>query len=155
MNAAKKRVRQRYALPETSEMNGTRTCTVCRETKSEAQFVRSSRLRSGLAGHCRACQKRINADWYRRHADRISARSQDYDRRHPEKAAAHEAVHAAILAGVLTRKPCVVCGNPQAQAHHHSYAEADRLNVTWVCVLHHRDIHRDPNHPLNPNRGGR
>lgn len=55
---------------------------------------------------------------------------------------AHRAVAAALRSGALVSEPCLFCGDPQVEGHHHSYAEADRLNVTWLCKTHHGLVHR-------------
>jgi hypothetical protein len=88
-------------------------------------------------------------------AERTAAATRAIQRhraRHPDKYAAREAVTRALRQGLLVREPCVVCRDERSHAHHHSYAAADQLSVTWVCVVHHRNIHGDRDHPLNPDR---
>lgn len=48
----------------------------------------------------------------------------------------------AIRDGLITRAPCVHCGNPKAQAHHDSYKEGNWLKVRFLCRLHHSAWHR-------------
>jgi DNA-binding NarL/FixJ family response regulator len=50
-------------------------------------------------------------------------------------------VRLAIKNGKLKRLPCEVCGS-YAQAHHDSYLPEDRLNVRWLCQVHHAEWHR-------------
>lgn len=50
--------------------------------------------------------------------------------KYPDRNAARIAVGNAIRAGTLTRKPCRVCGNPTAQAHHEDYSKP--LVVDWL-----------------------
>ena len=57
----------------------------------------------------------------------------------PEVRAAQRKVQWALKKGRLTRQPCEVCGDPQAEAHHPDYAHA--LQVRWLCRLHHARIH--------------
>jgi len=59
----------------------------------------------------------------------------------PEKDRAHRKVSYAIKKGHLSRQPCEICGNPQSEAHHHSYDAAHALQVQWLCRLHHRRLH--------------
>lgn len=59
-----------------------------------------------------------------------------------EKKRAHRTVKKAVDAGRLTRKPCLVCGNPKAEAHHKDYSK--RLDVVWLCRDHHAKVHRKP-----------
>lgn len=49
-------------------------------------------------------------------------------------------VHAAIKKGILTRSPCIICGEPQTHAHHADYRKP--LEVTWLCAKHHTQLHQ-------------
>lgn len=43
----------------------------------------------------------------------------------------------------MVRKPCMVCGDPVVHAHHwRGYNGDARLDVQWLCVLHHAKAHR-------------
>jgi hypothetical protein len=48
-------------------------------------------------------------------------------------------VSRALRKGELTKKPCEVCGNPRAEAHHDDYKKP--LEVIWLCVRHHAMRH--------------
>lgn len=61
----------------------------------------------------------------------------------PEKGRARGAVKAAIVAGRLSRQPCVKCGNLKVEAHHADYSKP--LDVIWVCPKHHRELHKKEN----------
>jgi len=50
------------------------------------------------------------------------------------------AVYRAIKKGLLEREPCIICGDPDAQAHHFNYAKP--LKVVFFCRKHHRMYHR-------------
>lgn len=39
----------------------------------------------------------------------------------------------------LKKRPCEICGKPNACAHHIDYADA--LNVRWLCRAHHALFH--------------
>lgn len=60
-------------------------------------------------------------------------------KRNPAKYLAHITVQNALRLGVLSRRPCSVCGNPRADAHHPNYASP--LDVIWLCRRHHRQLH--------------
>lgn len=47
----------------------------------------------------------------------------------------------ALIEGKLARAPCKVCGDSQAEMHHHDYAKP--LEVTWLCRAHHLAHHRN------------
>lgn len=50
------------------------------------------------------------------------------------------AVSNAMRDGKLERQPCFLCG-ANAQAHHPDYAAP--LAVTWLCSLHHSQLHAE------------
>ena len=66
---------------------------------------------------------------------------------------AHNIVEKAVIRGVLTPKPCEVCGSDgfmadgrrDVQAHHDDYSKP--LDVRWLCQKHHHDWHK-MNSPL-------
>ena len=55
--------------------------------------------------------------------------------------AAKNAVRYALRVGKIVKQPCFICGEVMSQAHHSSYAEDMKLNITWLCVAHHNEIH--------------
>ena len=66
-------------------------------------------------------------------------------RESPDRWRARHAVAFARAAGDLIQEPCAMCGVPQTHAHHFlGYAPEHRLDVVWLCSLHHSEIH----HPL-------
>ena len=48
-------------------------------------------------------------------------------------------VNNAIKRGHISREPCEVCGKDKAEAHHENYDEP--FNITWLCIVHHREVH--------------
>jgi ribosomal protein S27AE len=57
----------------------------------------------------------------------------------PERRTAHIKVGNAIRSGKLSKKQCAVCGATTVEAHHADYTNP--LDVTWLCVEHHRRLH--------------
>jgi hypothetical protein len=53
---------------------------------------------------------------------------------------AHNLVEKAVAKGILVPRPCEVCGNPKAQAHHDDYQQP--LQVRWLCKKHHHEWHK-------------
>lgn len=45
----------------------------------------------------------------------------------------------AVKKGIIKRKPCIICKNPKALAHHPNYSKP--LEVIWLCPVHHKEIH--------------
>lgn len=55
------------------------------------------------------------------------------------KAAARAQANVYQRRGTLKVKPCFICG-AMAQKHHEDYSKP--LEVLWVCVKHHIELHR-------------
>lgn len=56
-----------------------------------------------------------------------------------KKELARWTVSNAIKTGKLRKQPCSVCGSPRAEGHHTDYE--DKLNVVWLCRMHHLEEH--------------
>ena len=67
-------------------------------------------------------------------------RQADWRRANLVKYELHLAVRRALVAGVLTRQGCEVCGSPTVDAHHECYTAP--LDVRWLCRCHHVRLHR-------------
>ncbi len=83
--------------------------------------------------------RKINRDRYRKDPNYLK----DYNRAryaiNPEKRRVQKAVYAAIRNGRLIKQPCVVCGDPNSEAHHPDYSKP--LDVIWMCPRHHQRLH--------------
>jgi hypothetical protein len=107
-----------------------RICKQCQQLFS----ARTRDLKIGKGSFCsRKCAsiKENNPHWR-------GGRSEDhmyYKRRYPEKCAARKEVWKAIRKGILTKKPCLVCGKAEVHAHHPDYSKP--LDVLWLCRKHH------------------
>ena len=115
------------------------------------------RPRSCDCGECRKCKHREYMRAYYRAASierrrrwvkgRSTARVRANERkrvRPPENSLrerARQAARRALKSGVLVNRPCERCGNPSVQLHHEDYAH--RLDVMWLCTVHHADRHRE------------
>ncbi len=48
----------------------------------------------------------------------------------------------AVLAGLLVKTPCLMCGEAKVHGHHHNGYDAEHeLDVIWLCASHHMDVH--------------
>lgn len=59
----------------------------------------------------------------------------------PDKRYVRQTTAAHIRDGRLKRKPCEVCAEPNAQAHHITYERENPFNIKWLCFKHHREEH--------------
>jgi hypothetical protein len=71
--------------------------------------------------------------------DRFS-RQAKWRERNPLKRWAHIATASALRRGIISRRPCEVCGAEPAEAHHDDHTNP--LKVRWLCRLHHKAEHR-------------
>lgn len=91
--------------------------------------------------------------WDLENADRLKERKRLYEMR-PEvkakrrlyqqkrnklKVRCRSLVNRGLISGKIIKKPCEVCGNVLSQGHHADYSNANA--VTWLCDLHHREVH--------------
>lgn len=81
-------------------------------------------------------RKEIARRWVKKHG--LDKTRKDRAR-NPQKYKARTAVGNAIRDGKLKKKPCCVCGSEFVHAHHEDYGRP--LDVVWVCVKHHKEIH--------------
>lgn len=147
-----------------------RTCRLCKVEKPLDDFYKNQKAACGLESRCKECAKanihtaRIrNIEHYKafdraraNHPDRVAARAayikteagkaaaqrakRKYYDSHPERRAANLAVSRAIRDGRLKKLPCFVCGELVVEGHHPDYGQP--LDVVWLCVKHHKEIHR-------------
>jgi hypothetical protein len=62
--------------------------------------------------------------------------------KHPEKESAWDAVKYALKKSKLTKLSCKKCGETKTHAHHYlGYQPIHRLDVEWLCALHHKEAH--------------
>lgn len=109
-------------------------CVICKSAKAAAQAeyrltpaYKESQKRGRATPQGKAALARRNAAYYAT----------------PEgmkRCKAQSAANKAARMGVLVKLPCRVCGNANAQAHHADYNKP--LVVVWLCVKHHKELHR-------------
>lgn len=105
--------------------------------KCKAEDSRNYRARRG---HNQAERDRYNA-WYEANKDKVKTRRQE-DPIFRLKLLARNAVTNALIAGLLTKRPCEVCGSDKwVEGHHDDYTK--QLDVRWLCRKHHREHHRN------------
>ena len=102
---------------------------------------------------CRRCKSVRNRKWREdnpervRHHNRIKRSYRESQRAWHKKnkarvsvmTRASSAANRALRRGKIKRQPCTVCGEEAQHMHHFDYAKP--LEVIWLCVLHHRQVH--------------
>lgn len=133
-------------------------CFKCGRVKSIDDFYAHSKMADGYLGKCKSCTKRDVAERYADPSARQRIRAYEHARfrdparkakvrlyaarmrtRNRGKTRARQKLANAVRNGSLIRKPCEVCGNSRAQAHHTDYRKP--LDVRWLCFRHHREAH--------------
>jgi hypothetical protein len=138
-----------------------KTCAACGISKPLDDFHRIRKGDDARVSNCRACaneklrQRRLadpegNRAYhlaYRRawranaaNAARETEHARAWRTKNADRYAAHMAVAVAKQQGKLQAKPCEVCGNERADAHHDDYSRP--LDVMWLCRLHHAERHK-------------
>ncbi|MCK5610798.1 hypothetical protein KAR91_53490 [Candidatus Pacearchaeota archaeon] len=128
-------------------------CTSCKDIRDRSEFHANRRSSDGLKSLCKSCCR----DYVVNNKDKIrpalrayrqtgkckqsrSVSKAKYRAKYPQKDKAHSAISRGILAGKIIRQPCQKCGsNENIQAHHEDYDKP--LDVMWLCIKHHSDIH--------------
>ena len=83
--------------------------------------------------------------WYKKHGRKYKTAYAEiimlYDKKHPDRKHARQAIGDAIRRGKLIKPTsCIICDKERyLNAHHEDYTK--KLDVLWVCVPCHKKIH--------------
>ena len=143
-------------------MADTKRCFKCGKVKPTSEFYKDKSRYDGLEYKCKACRKDYGHSYQKTHrAESVKRISRwrkslpdpdiyckQYKKRHPDRARAKDAVKYAVKMGRLpkvTTLQCAKCRNrPAAHYHHHNgYAKEHRLDVTPLCPVCHKAVHKD------------
>jgi hypothetical protein len=129
-----------------------KTCFVCNELLEIDQFYKHMAMADGHLNKCIECTKayermrRDGPDGEKIRAyDRARGSRQPYSyvvayrASNQDKYKAHSLVNAAIKRGLITKHPCIVCGEEKTEAHHPDYSSP--LDVVWLCPRCHKQTH--------------
>lgn len=132
-------------------------CSKCKIVKPVSEFSLNRRKKIGLQSWCKSCirvvavkyvrlpsviahRKKYLKEWHAKHPGK-AAQYQAAKRPEPKsRSKAREAFKSAKKYGKIKSLPCVKCGNPKSEGHHHDYSKP--LDVTWLCRKHHAELHR-------------
>ena len=136
------------------------TCKRCKHRAYMHEWCRSKSLeerRTWVARRDPETVRRLDRERYRRDKDKrraaldayaqteagkaaIKRGQQNYMMRYPEKYVAHYTLTNAVRDGRIHRGPCEVCGTTRrVHGHHDDYSKP--LDVRWLCVRHHLELH--------------
>lgn len=77
--------------------------------------------------------------WRKNHKAKWNAYKREYYKKNPHMRRAYKRFHAAQEKGLITSKPCEICGSEDVHGHHDDYDKP--LEVRWLCPLHHMEVH--------------
>ena len=83
--------------------------------------------------YCRKCQNEFQRKSRKKHSELTEGER--------KKANARSYLHVYIRRGIIHKKPCEKCGDPNVQAHHKDYSKP--LEVRWLCVKCHIELHKN------------
>lgn len=108
------------------------------------EFYAHPKMADGHLNICKRCVRCRVTNHREENIDRIRA----YDRARGSrggvqndvvKKKANSAIGNALRDGRVSKKPCVICGNPKSEGHHYDYTKP--LDVIWLCPVHHKRLH--------------
>ena len=127
-------------------------CFKCKEIKPYSEYYKHPQMADGYLNKCKPCAKsdaianrhdkiEIYRAYDRKRGNRQTKEYQDkYKNDFYNKDKAHNAVSNAIRDKKLFKEPCEVCGTEKdVHAHHDDYLK--KLNVRWLCPIHHKEWH--------------
>lgn len=118
-------------------------CSKCKTfyPRTAQHFRRHAKEKGGLNYWCKHCSYENERLWRKNNPEKANKLRrigvERYVKRYPEKRKAQSIVASAVRSKWLRQKPCVICGNLKAQAHHDDYSKP--LDVVWLCVAHHKE----------------
>lgn len=126
----------------------TRTCIICRNSKTLENFYKDASKPLGFAYRCKKCDNAytiLRVKTKRKFIPHFKAimrvHSKNWRSRNPEKVMAHGIVGRAIKSGTLVKpKSCEGCGSEKKlYGHHKDYDKP--LSVNWLCTACHEREH--------------
>lgn len=132
-------------------------CSICKKIKSEVEFDINRSTSDGFQSYCKSCRilrnRKISAekrrDYKQNHINKIGR--EEFNRRarveHQKNKAKYFArckLRDSIKSGKIVKpEGCEICGDIPVEGHHEDYEKWD--DVQWLCVKHHKEIHRKYN----------
>ena len=136
-----------------------KTCFKCNLVKPLEDFYKHSQMADGHVNKCKKCNKHDvrenrsnNRDYYLAYdkqrssnKERIAAQTEytkQWRHKYEQKYKCHTAVGNALRSGLLTKTPCIRCGDDKhVVGHHEDYSKP--LDVWWLCETCHKQRHKE------------
>lgn len=128
-------------------------CNICHGIFPLSEFYKNKAMPDGHLKQCKSCRDILNKssrdkrkDYYleydrQRHKKKEAIqRKVEYNRKDPKRNA-RVTLYNALVSNKISKLPCFICGDIQTEAHHTNYDSP--LDVTWLCFIHHRQLHKE------------
>jgi hypothetical protein len=151
MNNFMKQVKKEKSEP-------TKKCAICKKQKVYTLFSKNHLNPNGIGCYCKECDRvrartRLNAMYDREYSKKqylkrkksgkVIQNTYNMMKKYPEKFRARQLAQYAVKIGTIKKSPCEVGKEEKAQMHHPDYTKP--LEIKWLCIKHHRELHRKPN----------
>ena len=123
----------------------TKRCYICKKDKPSSEFSKDRSRSDGLSNKCKNCDNKKRRKYYQENKSKESKRYAEYYKNHPKAKKAKDLVAQAVKNGILIRpEVCSICDKKGIiEGHHEDYDKP--LEVQWLCLSHHRKLHRKVN----------
>ena len=136
-----------------------KTCFKCGAVKDIEDFYKHPQMGDGHFGKCKECTKKdarerniLKNDYVRAYdkarfwqPSRVALRkilSAREKNERPERYRARYALSNAVRDGrIVKSRVCEICGATDIKTHGHHYDYSRPLDVIWLCVVCHQQIH--------------
>jgi len=152
-------------------------CFKCNKIKPLSDFYKHPQMSDGYLNKCKECTKKDTNEYrnnniekcreydrerghleYRKEANRKRPVDKNkrreyirnYRKKYPKKTRAVRILNYNLRKGYIKKLPCEICGCLKVHAHHDDYNFP--LNVRWLCIKHHSELHTKIN---EKNRNGK
>lgn len=120
-------------------------CSTCKRERSLLDFANNRTNKDGKSYQCRDCHTEQNRKWRQKNPG--AKREEDKRKVAKDKLSGKHSFYAlfhyATGSGKILPKPCAVCGEVKAQAHHYLGYEREHIyDVIWLCSVHHGQYHK-------------
>jgi len=147
----------------------TKKCFKCGEINPLSEFYKHPQMGDGHLNKCKECTKKDarkhrkdNSEYCKEYdkkramlPHRVEARKEysqtdkgkkviyeadkRYKKNNKQKVKATRKIAYYLSKGYIEKKPCIICGDTKAHAHHPDYNYP--LDVIWLCPKHHKEEH--------------
>jgi hypothetical protein len=87
----------------------------------------------GRQRYCRTCKNEHTRLTRKKHSELTELQKL--------KSNARSYLHVYVKRGKISKESCVICNNPESEAHHHDYNKP--LDVIWFCRECHMEHHKN------------